>query len=157
MANRLTEEQKRKLKEAYLEDNYLSLKQLSDISESVCGIKVETNNLKQMSMIDGWAIEKRRQQLGKSGQPKDIADEADDLRKIVYDMIMDPEVQRDPAAISQLIGTWDKIRIASPRKSSGKSSRQQQIEATQAGIEKAAERILARRKAMEEIVEDVSE
>lgn len=135
----ITDDHKKVLKETYLGDPYLSLKDLSTASESVCGVPVSIEALKIMSWAEGWGVEKKRVQLGKSGLPTDVADEADDLRKIVYAQAMDPEARHGPNELASLIRTWEAIRAASPRRKSGKSSRQQQIEATRLAKEKVKE------------------
>lgn len=135
----ITAEKRQILKETYLGDPYLNLRMLSDESESICGVKVSYEALKIMSWTEGWGVEKRRSQLGKDGQPKDMADEADDLRQIIYAQAMDPEVKQSPNDLAQLIRTWETIRAASPRRRSGKSSRQQQLEATKLAVRRVEE------------------
>lgn len=134
----ISDEDKLVLKETYLGDPYLNLRELADASKSICGVPVSYEALKIMSWAEGWGVEKKRLQLGKSGQPKDMADEADDLRLITYAQAMDPEVSHSPADLAALIRTWETIRVASPRRRSGKSSRQQQMDAT-----KEARRLVA--------------
>lgn len=131
----LTEDKKKRLKDAYLGDASLTLKRLADSSESVCGISVSLEALKIISWTQGWGVIKRRQQLKKEGEPLDVADEADDLRRIVYGRIMNPDTEIGAADLANLIRTWDVVRAVSPRKTSGKSTRQQVIDSTRIGIE----------------------
>lgn len=131
----LTDDRKAKLKDAYLSDAGLSLKNISEQSKSICGIGVSLEVLKTISWTEGWGVIKRRQQLGKEGEPLDVADEADDLRKILYSRIMDPEKDVSPGDMANLVRTWDTVRAVSPRKASGKSTRQQIIDSTRIGIE----------------------
>lgn len=131
----LTEDKKERLKDAYLADAGLSLKRLADISESICRVAVSYEVLKTISWTEGWGVIKRRQQLGKKGQPVDVADEADDLRKLLYGRVMDPEASLNATDMANLIRTWDTVRAVSPRVTSGKSTRQQVIDSTRIGIE----------------------
>lgn len=131
----LTEDKKERLKDAYLTDAGLSLKGLADISKSICRVAVSYEVLKMVSWTEGWGVIKRRQQLGKEGQPVDVADEADDLRKLLYGRVMDPEASLNATDMANLIRTWDTVRAVSPRVTSGKSTRQQVIDSTRIGIE----------------------
>lgn len=135
MAINLSDEHKKKLRDAYIEDPGMSLRNLANVSEAVCGTTVGPEVLQSLSWTEGWGVEKRRQQLGKKGQPVDLADEADDLRKILYGKVLDPDADLSASDLASMIRTWDMVRAASPRKTSGKSSRQQVIEATRIGIE----------------------
>ena len=138
MAN-LTDDRKRKLKDKYLTDVGLTLQELSNISESICGARISLEVLKTTSWIEGWGVIKRRQQLGKEGEPLDVADEADDLRKILYARIMNPDTEIGATDMANLVRTWDTVRAVSPRKTSGKSARQQVIDSTRAGLVAVAE------------------
>lgn len=135
----ISEEARKLLKDAYLSDPYMKLKELSEISESVCGSQVIHDTLRSMSWAEGWGIEKRRMQMGKDGMPRDMADQADDLQSIVYAQIMDPEKTHNPSDLSRLIGIWETVRLIAPKRRSGKSSRQQIIEATRMAMEKVSE------------------
>lgn len=137
----LTESKKAELKDAYLTDASLTLRRLSDLSESLCGISVSVEVLKIISWTDGWGVIKKRQQLGKEGEPLDVADEADDLRRILYARMMDPDMEIGVRDMADLVRTWDTVRAVSPRKVSGKAARQQVIDSTRAGLVAVAELI----------------
>ena len=145
MATNLSDDNKSVLRDAYISDPSMSLRQLAAVSGDVCGTEVGPEVLQSLSWTEGWGVIKRRQQLGKEGQPVDLADEADDLRKILYGKVLDPDEDLSASDLASLIRTWDMVRVASPRKSSGRSSRQQVIEATYAGIDAVAEMMEERR------------
>jgi hypothetical protein len=131
----LTDGKKEELREAYLSNASLTLDKLAKESEGICGIKVSLEALKIISWTDGWGVIKRRQQLGKEGEPLDVADEADDLRQILYARIVNPDIEISATDMANLVRTWEIVRAVSPRKTSGKSSRQQVIDSTRIGIE----------------------
>ena len=131
----ISDDHKKILKEAYIDDPSMSLKAISNMSKEIAGVHVSEEMLKILSMREGWGVEKRRISLGKVGLPTDVSDEADDLRLMVYNMIMDPESKQKPQDLIALIKTWEGIRAASPKARSGKTARQQQIEATKHAVE----------------------
>ena len=53
----ISDEDKQVLKETYLGDPYLNLRELSDASPGVCGVPVSYEALKIMSWDEGWGVE----------------------------------------------------------------------------------------------------
>ena len=145
MIHDLAEEHVETLKRLYLDDPSMTLKELSERSEELIGIRASLDTVKNLSSMYRWGVEKRRSQMGRVGLPEGIVDEAQDMRTIIYDLIMDPEYKASVQEMTALIGSWDKVRAIAPTTKSAKTSRQRQMEATRRGSRKPKEGEIARR------------
>lgn len=140
MAINLTDTQIEALKQHYLENPSATLKDISRLSLDICGIEVDIENVKWYARSGRWGTLKSRHQMGKEGLPATVQEEAEDIKTVAYDMMMDPDTKnRSVDEMVKLISIWEKMGGYIPTGRSRKTTMQTVTEAAQMGLRKAKE------------------
>jgi len=142
----LTDEQIKRLEDYYVSTPGATLSTLAAEAKALIGREVDRSTLKGHSGKRRWGVMKKRFQMGKSSLPESVGEEADDLRTIVYDKIMDPDDPPSVQELTTLIASWQKLQEVAPRTRSAKTPREQAIAAAQ----KATRNVVRFRKARDQ-------
>jgi len=108
------------LEEIYIQ-NVISLDELAKRSMELVGFTISCESIRHYATQFRWGTKRRRHTFGKDGLPKDDEDMVDDLARIVYDTILDPENTTNPRELSSLVSAFMDIRKAGIRGSGPKT------------------------------------
>lgn len=115
-----------KLRNHYV-TNDISLADLADTSASLIGQHVSVDQLKRASIKGRWNVLKVRARYGKAGLPNTSEEEADDIRAVVFDSIMDPENPPSARDLASLIGAYMDLRKMGGLSAAGAKTDRQKI------------------------------
>lgn len=125
----LSQELMDRARDFYIE-NDISLEELAGQSERLFGQAISRPALERISTQDRWPVLKTRHRYGLEGIPASQEDEAETIRRIVADMIMDADNPPSATTLPSLVRAWMDLRnIAGAFQDfSAKTSRQRALE-----------------------------